>query len=87
MTALHFQDLDDGNRHRNSRAQNDQFVDRYNWENITFPATAEDIRQFVKQNEGVAINILEWKSKKNDKEAHAFLFGNPSQCYSQPSNG
>ena len=75
VAALHFEEVDQ--HHKNRRPQYDQFVARYNWENIEFPSTAEDIKQFVKQNEGVAINALEWKPVKDDNPAHVVPVWHP----------
>ena len=70
VASLHFQEIDDGNRNRTRRQRYDEFVARYNFTNIGFPSTAEDVKQFIKQNEGVAINALQWIPAKGDVAAH-----------------
>ena len=40
--------------------------DKYNYENIDFPATIEDVRIFEEQNEDTAINIFEYDESIND---------------------
>jgi hypothetical protein len=77
VASLHHGELDDGNRNRNRRPQYDQFLERYNFNGIKFPATAEDVKLFTRQNEGVAINALMWVSAKKNKAAHVVPIYHP----------
>ena len=77
VAALHFEEVDDGNRHRDRRQQYDQFVARYYFENINFPATADDVKKFVKQNEGVAIKALMWVPSNKRESAHVVPIYHP----------
>ena len=67
VASLHYEEIDDLNRHRNRRVYYEQFLQQYNFNNIAFPATAEDIVRFQKDNAGVAINALLWVPAKNGK--------------------
>ena len=69
VAALHFKELNDIH-HRNRHTQYEQYISNYNFDGIKFPATAEDIKKFVEQNEDVAINALLWVHGKEDKPAH-----------------
>ena len=78
VADLHFQEIDDGNRNRTRRPQYDQFVARYNFDNINFPSTAEDVKQFINQNEGIAINALQWMPAKGNVAAYVRQVYHPS---------
>ena len=67
VASLHYAEVEDGNRHLNRRFQYDQFLQRYNFQNIKFPSTAEDIVRFQKDNADIAINALLWVPAKNGK--------------------
>ena len=71
VASLHFNEIDNANGHgnRHRRPQYDKFLERYNFNGIKFPATAEDAQRFGNNNKGVAINALMWIPAKRDKPA------------------
>ena len=43
VASLHHEEIDNANRHRNRRNNYDQFMDRYDFSDMHFPATALDL--------------------------------------------
>jgi len=68
VASLHFEEIAE-QHHRNRRIRYEQFIRQYDFTNINFPATANDISRFQKQNKGIAINALLYVPPKEDKAA------------------
>jgi len=68
VAALHHEQIDDGNRHKNRRTNYDTFFHNYNFNNVNFPATVQDIVKFQKDNKEIAINALLYTAAKKNKE-------------------
>ena len=66
VASLHHSQIADN---KNRKTNYDQFVQQYDFSDITFPATANDICKFQKQNKGVAINALLYNRAEGDKLA------------------
>ena len=59
LAAIHSSDIRT-NRCQASKYQ--QFADHYNWENIQYPATAEDVLRFQRQNKGIYVNLFSYEN-------------------------
>ena len=79
VASLHFDEINnaDGHGHLNRKANFDQFIEQYDFTNIKFPATANDICRFQKQNKGIAVNALLYVPAKKDKAASAVPIYHP----------
>ena len=66
VANLHFEEV---NHNRQGKEYYDNFIQQYDFSNINFPATANDIVKFQKQNEGITINALEYTPAQGDKAA------------------
>src|ERR1700721_2496235 len=69
VASLHYKDVDDGNRNLNRQSNYEQFIEQYDFTNISHPATANVIERFMKQNKDVAINALLYIPPKEDEHA------------------
>ena len=66
VASLHFEEVIN---HRHRKIKYDNLIQRYDFSNIDFPATANDIVEFQKNNVGITINALEYVSAKGDRAA------------------
>ena len=69
VAALHHEELQQNVTNKNRHTNYDGFFQRYNFNNINFSATAEDIVQFMKNNKTIAINALEYTLATKKKPA------------------
>ena len=60
VASLHYREIDyhHGHGHLNRQSNYEQFIEQYDFTNISYPATANAIERFMKQNKDVAINAL-----------------------------
>ena len=62
LSALHHKDI---KMNPNRAANYDKFMNNYNWSGITFPATAESVLKFERQNKGIHINLFQYDKTKD----------------------
>ena len=74
VASLHFGEIQ---THKERRVHYDRFIEQYDFTNINFPSTSNDICHFQKQNKGVAINALQYIPAKKDKAANVVPIYHP----------
>ena len=67
IASLHHTEVDQ--YHKNRSAQYQQFIQRYNFTGVTFPASVEDIMRFQINNKNIAVNALMYIEAVKDHPA------------------
>jgi hypothetical protein len=69
IASLHHEEINDQHRHKNRKENYTPFIEQYDFSNINFPASANDICKFQKQNKDIAINALLYVPSEENKAA------------------